>query len=235
MGLRDLLDQRVPMARPSGVSNPKIEPLPGVELGPLSRGDRRRDVALAGTSQILTPDGLRPAMGLRAGDLVETLDHGVQPLAWVGRSAPAYQLSDDTNGPIRIRAGAFGAFGPQENLTVFADQRILIDCPKCEALFGHRQYFVAARHLLHLRGVRRLGESDGPSVNLMFGTSAIVQANGAWVEAWRPESLAIKGLSKALWDDLLASDPCVAHAARLARYQAARPNLDAKEARRLVR
>lgn len=235
MGLRDLLDLNTPPAGEIAVPNVDGARLPGIALGPLNRGRRRRDVALAGSSLIQTPEGPRAAQDLDVGDLVDTLDHGPRPLLWVGRSAPAYQLTDDISGPIRIRARALGDIGPKAPLTVLADQRILIDCPQCEALLGYRQFFVAARHLLHLRGVRRIGDSDTPAVHLMLDTSAVIRANGAWVEAWRPDQLSVKTLPEALREDLRASDASIMHAARMARYQAAHPNLNAQEARRLIR
>lgn len=235
VGLRDPLEQNVPPVGGIGAPSEKSLPAQGRPLGPLSRGQRRRDVAISGTTLIQTSDGPRAVSALRAGDMVETLEHGAQPLVWVGRAAPAYQLSDDTDGPIRIRAGALGKFGPQRTLTVLADQRILIQSQTCAALLGQSQFFVAARHLLHLRGVGRAGESDTEMVHLMLGTSAVIRAQGAWVEAWRPDSLSVRSLPQSLRNDLCAADSGVLHAGRMAQYQATRPNLNAQEARRLLR
>jgi len=60
-------------------------------------------VCFAEGTGIVTPSGRRPADALRAGDLVDTLDHGPLPLAWVGH----HEVAGEGGGrPVRVAPGA---------------------------------------------------------------------------------------------------------------------------------
>lgn len=85
-----------------------------IELGPVQRDNHngltlsRHDtgfVCFAAGSLIDTPQGARPVEALRQGDLVDTLDHGPQPILWTGARRV---LPRGANRAYRIMAGALG-------------------------------------------------------------------------------------------------------------------------------
>ena len=54
---------------------------------------------------ITTPEGPRRVEEIRVGDLVTTMDHGPQPVRWIGRRTVGAM---DGFAPVRIEAGALG-------------------------------------------------------------------------------------------------------------------------------
>ncbi|MGD9917060.1 MAG: Hint domain-containing protein [Paenirhodobacter sp.] len=96
----------------------------------------------APATPIATPNGPRPAGSLRAGDLVETVDAGPQPLLWSGRVAlPALGALR----PVRLCAPAFGA---TRDLWLMPQHRIALEGPVVDDLFGEDEVLVAAQHLV---------------------------------------------------------------------------------------
>lgn len=77
---------------------------------------------------ITTASGPRPIDQLQPGDLVQTLDNGLQPVLWVGRSrlsGLALQRFPHLR-PIRLRRGALGTGEPDEDLRVSPAHRLLV-------------------------------------------------------------------------------------------------------------
>ncbi len=96
----------------------------------------------APSTPLLTPTGWRPAGNLRAGDLVETVDAGAQPVLWSGRIAlPALGHLR----PVRLCAPSFGA---SRDLWVLPQHRIALSGPTVDYLFGEDEVLVEARHLV---------------------------------------------------------------------------------------
>lgn len=137
-------------------------------------------------SLILTPAGPRPVEQLRIGDLVTTLDHGPQPIRWIGsRNAPA----QDETAPIRIAAGTFGT---HERLMVSPQHNILLRDFMAEMLFGVPECFVAAKDLLNGHSVRR---HVGGTVNyhhLLLDRHEVIFSEGLATESFLPGPQTIK-------------------------------------------
>lgn len=105
-------------------------------------------VCFARGTLIETPDGPRTVESLAAGDLVNTLDSGAQPLIWTGsRHVPGTAA----NAPVRILAGALGNV---RDLFVSQNHRILLHGATAELLFGENEVLVAAKHLVNDRTIR---------------------------------------------------------------------------------
>jgi Hint domain len=82
---------------------------------------------LAGTL-IETPTGTRAVETLAPGDAVCTLEHGVQPLRWVGRSTIHSQFADPLLLlPVCIAAGALGDRLPLRDLWLSPDHAVFLD------------------------------------------------------------------------------------------------------------
>ncbi len=134
---------------------------------------------VAGT-MIMTDRGERPVEDLRPGDLVETLDHGLQPLRWVGRSPT------DASGryaPVLFRAGAIGN---SRELRVSPQHRMLLRGWRAELYFGEPEVLVPARHLVDGRQVLRAPAKRVDYHHILFDRHEIVISDGAPSESFFP-------------------------------------------------
>ncbi len=134
---------------------------------------------VAGT-RIDTPDGPRPVQSLRPGDLVDTRDHGPQPVRWIGRRlVPA---SGDL-APIRISAGALGDHGA---LMVSPQHRILVQDVLAHLMFETPEVLAAAKHLVNGGSIRQVDGGMVEYVHILFDRHEIVRANGLLSESFLP-------------------------------------------------
>lgn len=118
----------------------------GARVEWLALGDHRQPVGpgacFAPSTPIQTPSGPRPAGNLRAGDLVETVDAGPQPVLWSGRVAlPALGALR----PVRLCAPSFGT---STDLWVLPQHRVALGGATIDYLFGEDEVLVAARYLV---------------------------------------------------------------------------------------
>lgn len=112
--------------------------------------------ALLPSTPLETPWGFQAARNLKRGDTVVTRGDGIVPvLQTVMRVVPAR----GSFRPIRLRAPYFGL---RQDIIVGPDQRVLIDGPEVEYLFGQEAVLVAARHLVN--GFAALHEPCGPTI-----------------------------------------------------------------------
>ncbi|MFC3612219.1 Hint domain-containing protein [Lutimaribacter marinistellae] len=134
---------------------------------------------VAGTL-IRTARGERPVEALRLGEMVETRDHGPQPLRWIGRRRVA---AEGEFAPIHIRAGTFGRHG---DVMVSPQHRILVRDSLAELLFGEAEVLVAARDLVNDRSVTRRPGGAVTYVHMMFDAHEVVWASGLETESFLP-------------------------------------------------
>ncbi|MFV0408136.1 MAG: Hint domain-containing protein [Paracoccus sp. (in: a-proteobacteria)] len=148
---------------------------------------------------IETAEGERPIESLRAGDLVRTLDHGFQPIRWIGsRRVDAQELAGTPYlKPVQIRAGALSAQIPERDLLVSPQHRILVRSEIAQRMFGTREILIGAKHLLVLDGVD-IVEDPGELVyvHMLFDRHEIVISNGAASESLFTGAEAMKSLSE---------------------------------------
>ena len=112
--------------------------------------------AILPQTPMATPWGYKPVGSLRRGDTVSTRDDGVVPvLQQVSRRVPARGSFQ----PIRLRAPYFGL---RQDIIVGPEQRLIIDGPEVEYLFGQEAVLVAARHLVN--GFAAHAEPCGPVI-----------------------------------------------------------------------
>jgi len=109
---------------------------------------------VAGT-RILTARGEVPVETLAPGDLVMTLDDGLQPLRWTGRRTV---LATGPLAPVRLNAGTFGR---HRTLWLSPQHRVLIRDPRAELLFGEAEVLVAARDLINGTSVQGAPGGEG--------------------------------------------------------------------------
>ncbi len=175
---------------------------------------------------IETPSGLRAVEDLSEGDLVTTLDHGAQPLIWVGGREV---LARGSGRAYRIRAGALGPNTPAHDLLLSAQHRVLLHSPIAQRMTGSQEVLVAVTKLVDLPGID-LAE-DLTSIgyhHILCAHHELVKANGSWCETLLPGPQAVEvlgaeslGQIEAIMPDWRDMEP-------------ARPIIEGKKSRNLV-
>ena len=123
-----------------------------------------------------TATGPTPVEALRLGDLVETLDNGLQPVRFISCRCYKFKNGPHKMKPIRFRPNALGPNIPNRELLVSPQHRIAL--PQ-----NNPTYIVAANKLLQLPGV-----TERPSCkiaryyHILLDHHQLVRANGAWAE-----------------------------------------------------
>ncbi len=137
-------------------------------------------------TEIATAEGPVPAGWLRAGDMVVTRDHGLQPVLWVGE----YKLTREqlcanpALWPITIDPSATGQAASAKPLTISPWHRVLLRGPHLALCFGMDEAFVAAKHLIGWPGVESKMPTE-PVVyhHVLFAHHEIILADGHWTES----------------------------------------------------
>ena len=144
-------------------------------------------VCFASGTAIRTPRGDVAVEDLKAGDLVETLDNGPQPVRWIGRTelGPDDLDAAPNMRPVTIRKDVIG------------NARDLTVSPQHGLLIGDR--LVRARHLAETAGtgVRiARGKRSVTYLHLMFDSHQVVFAEDAPSESFYPGPMAQRMLSE---------------------------------------
>lgn len=169
---------------------------------------------------ICTPEGPRLIETLLPGELVETLDHGPQPILWrrqhVGILPPDQQ-------PIRIARGALGCDKPDRPLLLSPQHRVMINGPVVVRMFDTDAVLVAAKRLLPLVGVTQATMANTVRYwHILTAHHAIVFAEGTPVETLWPGPEARRSI------------PDHVPLPRLSEMRSARPIPDGSRQKRLV-
>ena len=131
----------------------------------------------AGT-RIRTPTGLRLIETLEVGDLVDTLDHGPQPVRWIGKRSVSGR---GKHAPVRF---APGAIGNSRALRVSPQHRVLMSGWQCE-LHLHTPEVLCAAKLLCDGDRISLAPCDRVEyVHIMFDNHEIVECENAFLESF---------------------------------------------------
>ncbi|WP_238368043.1 Hint domain-containing protein [Mesobacterium pallidum] len=134
------------------------------------------------------PDGPRYIETLREGDLVNTLDHGAQPIRWIGARKIGAR---GKHAPVRIRAGALGNV---RDLVVSPNHRMLLRGPTAALMFGADEILVSAKYLVNDRTIRREPRDEIEYYNFLFDGHEIVFSEGAPSESLYPGPQALESV-----------------------------------------
>lgn len=189
---------------------------------------------VAGTG-ILTDAGEVAVETLRQGDLVMTMDHGLQPVRWIGvKKVPGAALAAADNlRPVRIKAGALADGYPQRDLMLSQQHRMLVRSKITQKMFGDTEVLVAAKHLLPLDGVEIVDDGEAVTyVHFLCDAHEVVFANGAPSETLYTGPQALKAVSPVARAEILEIFPELSNVD----YQAllARNFVNGRQGRRLV-
>ena len=187
-------------------------------------------------TMIATPQGERRVEDLREGDRVITRDNGIQEIRWIGqRSLDADEVAENPEmSPILIKAGALGRGLPERDLIVSPQHRVLIANDKTQLFFEENEVLVAAKHLVGLEGVSRMGTVATTYVHFMFDAHEVVLSNGAWTESFQPGDYTLGAMGDAARKEIFAIFPELQTEEGLADYTAARKALKRHEASLLI-
>lgn len=154
-----------------------------------------------------TPDGPRAVETLRQGDLVLTLDHGAQPIRWIGSTG--LDRVDLTLAPKRkpvlIRAGALGAGLPRRDLMVSRQHRILFRTNTAVDRFGTDELLIPAIKLVGRPGIEIVEEAaDVRYWHILLDRHELLFSEGSLTESLYTGREAKKSLSAAAREELTA-------------------------------
>ena len=150
---------------------------------------------------------------LQRGDRVETMDHGFQPIRWIGarRLLAEELLAYPKLLPIRIQAGALGAGLPEQDVLVSPQHRILIASTIAERMFGMREILVPARQLLSVKGIEVAEDVTFVEYyHLLFDRHQIIFAAGAPMETLFTGPEALKSISAEAQEEIFQILPQLA-------------------------
>ncbi|WP_299413315.1 Hint domain-containing protein [uncultured Sulfitobacter sp.] len=144
------------------------------------------NVCLTKGTTVSTPKGDIRVEALRAGDWINTLDHGPQPITWIfafHRTA-AEIAQDSRQGAIRIARGALGNGLPHRSLTVSRQHRMLVRSPIAARMFATAEILVHAKDLAGADGVTTAPVLDGfLFFHILLPRHEVIFANGAPTES----------------------------------------------------
>jgi len=147
-------------------------------------------------ARIKTMTGEHLIEDLKESDCVLTVDHGYQPIRWIGSRALNQETLDahERLKPIRIHAGALGPNMPDQDLLVSPQHRVLIRSAIAMKMFGVQEVLIPANKLLVLPGIDI--ERDAKSVeywHMLFDQHEVIWSNGALTESLftGPEALKV--------------------------------------------
>ncbi|MGQ3487647.1 Hint domain-containing protein [Roseovarius pacificus] len=172
---------------------------------------------------IETDTGPLPIEIIRPGDMVRTLDHGLQPVRWAGRRTVPGR---GPMAPVEISAGALGNW---RKLVVSPQHRMLVEDWRAEMYFGQPQVLVAAVHLVNGDTIRQVPRRRVCYVHLAFDRHEVIMAEGIPSESLYLGALAQEALSTAERAEIAALFPELTGSAKPA------PNALAFAARRCLR
>jgi len=176
---------------------------------------------------IATRRGSVPVDDLRPGDEVITMDHGFQPIRWIGSTTvPA----DGRLAPVVIRRGAMGN---ERDLRVSPQHRMLVRGWHVELMFGRQEALVPAKALINDETVFQLEGGSVEYFHILFDRHELVYAEGIPSESFHPGHVGMGAFSEDAREEILALFPELREDVT-AYSRPVRPTLKVREARVLA-
>ncbi len=143
-------------------------------------------VCFAAGTLISTASGLIAIEDLKVGDMVTTLDHGEQPIRWIGsRTLGLAELTAKPKlKPIRISAGALGGGLPTRDLVVSPQHRVLIRLAIAKRIFDVPEVLIPVNKLVGIEGINVIeNRTEIMYFHLLFDRHQLVFSEGAATES----------------------------------------------------
>ncbi len=178
-------------------------------------------------TKIETADSPVAVEDLKTGDLIRTVDHGLQPLRWIGkRTVPA----ENAFAPILIRKGALGN---TEDLRVSPQHRILLSGWRAEVHLGQTEVLAPAKSLVNGDTIVRETGDDVEYFHIMFDQHELVYAAGIESESFHPGDMGWNALTDEAREEILTLFPELRDEGVKAYGATARPTIKPREAQML--
>lgn len=176
----------------------------------------------AGT-MIEAEHGQVPIENIEPGDMVQTLDQGLQPVHWAGeREVPG-------RGPMAPVEIGMGALGNRRKLVVSPQHRMLISGWRSQIHFGQDEVLVAAVHLVNGTTIRQVPRRRVRYVHLAFQQHVLLLAEGIPSESLHLGAMALHTMRADQRDEIEALFP------ELADYGVTHSNTRSQTARPCIR
>lgn len=185
-------------------NNTQFAPGDGIVFQGASTSDFTTDttgvVCFTDGTMIRTASGNRPIEELQIGDMVHTVDRGLQPIKWIGTSHyDEHDLDDNPKlRPIVVNARVFGS------------DRDLVVSRQHAFLLPERDLLVRAIQMVKadIPGVRvALGRKRVTYYHIMFERHELIYAEGIATESMYPGPQALRALCPEAIEDLLSVFP----------------------------
>lgn len=184
-------------------------------------------VCFAAGTRIETKHGPVAVEYLAPGDLVKTMDHGPQPIRWIGSSCHA---AVGKSAPVLFHAGAIGN---DCDLKVSPQHRMLVAGWQAEVMFGEPEVLVPAKAMINGDTIVSQPGGTVEYYHILMDCHEILFAEGAPAESFFPYKQAWEALNTVQRSEILALHPEFLSAGFEAYGPLARPTLTYKEARGL--
>lgn len=175
-----------------------------------------------------TADGPRPIETLKAGDLIWTKDHGLQPLRWIGSKEV------EATGAFAPVYFAKGALGNERPILLSQQHRVLLSGWQTELVCGEAEALCAAKNLVNENDVYLRSGGRVTYVHLLFDQHEIVFSEGLQSESFHPGDKAMSMLSPVSRQEVLALFPLLMVHGSRGYGSVARPVLRAHEAKLIL-
>ncbi len=163
--------------------------------------DIEQIICFARGTQISTNRGEVAIEDLEIGDMVNTMDNGLQPIRWIGkRTVPA----TGKLAPIVFKAGALGN---TRDLRVSPQHRMLVNDWRAETLFGEFEVLSAAKHFVNGDTIYVDEGGEVEYFHILFDTHEIVFAEGAASESFHPGEEGAEAVDPEQFEELMTLFP----------------------------
>lgn len=185
-------------------------------------------VCFARGTRLRGQNGEIPVEELSVGDLILTVDGGMQPIRWIGRkTSPGTGIF----APVRIAAGALGN---ARDLRVSQQHRMLLSGPKADAMFDEAEVLAAAKHLVNGSTILVEPCTEIEYFHILLDGHQLVYAEGAIAESFHPGAHTLERDAD-IRSELLALFPELAETQGQMAWALPRPELKRHEAETLAR
>lgn len=179
-------------------------------------------------TKIITQQGERPVEELSPGDMILTMDHGFQPLRWIGKRTVA------ARGPLAPIRFAPGALGNEVPLWVSPQHRMMLRGWQVEVNFGESEVLVPAQALINGDTILQVEGGEVTYCHLLFDCHEIVYGAGIPSESFMPGEQGLSTMAEAVQEEIFALFPELRADGFAAYGPDARPALRHREARILL-
>ncbi|WP_106745088.1 Hint domain-containing protein [Yoonia maritima] len=178
----------------------------GVRAGVIGIGDLSGDVVCFGHGTLIETDtGKVAVQDLREGDLVMTMDNGLQPIRWVG------SRTVDAVGKFAPIVISQGVVGNTRELVLSPQHRVLMQGWQAELMFGELEVLVPAKQLVNGGSIVRREGGEVTYYHILFDRHEVVYADDAPCESFHPGHVGINGMHEEQSAEIFALFPELEH------------------------